>query len=78
MMERAKVGLIMGDVVGFKKKKVKTPEKTGGDEEDVAVMVCGACDSVGFFLSIDGRIFCIKCHSPVLANWNVDEEYPVA
>jgi hypothetical protein len=65
----------MGNVLKFSRKK---PKKGEEKTEDISVMVCGACEHAGFFLSVDGRIFCDSCLNPVAAYWNVDEENTVA
>jgi hypothetical protein len=69
----------MGDVVKFSAKGRKKPKKTPeSPEQDVPAMVCGACDSLMFFLATDGRLFCADCRHPVAAYWTLEEDYPAA
>jgi len=69
----------MGDVVNFSKKKLIMPENEPGEDlESVSIMMCGHCNSPGFFLGMDGRLFCVNCKGPVAAAWHIVEIDPVA
>ena len=65
----------MGDVV---KMQGKPKKKADDDSEYVEVIVCGHCDSPGFVLAVDGRVFCGDCAYPIAASWKIDEAPPAA
>jgi len=65
----------MGDVIGFKGKK---QAKVSEDQEEIALMACGLCESPGFYLSTDGRVFCQICEYPVAVSWTETDENSAA
>ena len=65
----------MGDVLNFTVKTTETPEVM---HENIEIMMCGHCQSAGFFLATDGRLFCVNCRNQVDASWDVEEDTPVA
>lgn len=65
----------MGDVLKFAPKIPATPVEV---TEDIQIMACGHCDNVGFFLSTDGRIYCVNCRNQVDAEWGDKIDQPVA
>ena len=65
----------MGDVLTF---TVKTQQEPEVMHENIEIMMCSHCESPGFFLATDGRLFCVNCRSQVDAEWGAKIEQPVA
>lgn len=65
----------MGDVLTF---TVKPADKAEVLHENIEIMMCSHCESPGFFLATDGRLFCVNCRNQVDAEWGDKMEKPVA